>query len=95
VATGGSVVYSDLAMRHLKASGIIIYLELPLPVIEARLTNIESRGVVMGPQQTLANLHDERRPLYLRYADITINCADLTHEQVLGKITEALGQYTK
>ncbi len=93
VATGGSVVYSELAMRHLKATGIVIYLDLPLLVIEKRLTNIASRGVVMGPKQTLANLHDERRPLYLRYADIIIDCANLSHEEILGKITDSLVAY--
>jgi len=90
IATGGSVVYSDLAMNHLKTNGVVLYLELPLAVIEKRLTNIASRGVVMGPQQSLASLYEERNPLYKRYADITINCAALTHEEVLGRITEAL-----
>ena len=90
IATGGSVVYSPAAMAHLSSSGVIVHLELPLCAIERRLSNLDSRGVVMAPGQTLRGLFEERRPLYERYAEITIGCEDLTHEDVVREVMAEL-----
>lgn len=35
----------------------------PLPQLVARLTNLDERGVVMAPGQTLEDLYAERMPL--------------------------------
>jgi shikimate kinase len=90
IATGGSVPYSDVAMAHLKKNGIVIYIDLPLDVIESRLTNIATRGVVMHRSQTLANLYAERKPLYKKHADFTIDTTNLIHEQVVVAIIEKI-----
>ena len=90
IATGGSVVYSLAAMEHLSSSGVIIYLRLPLAALEKRLSDLDVRGVVMAPGQTLRELFEERTPLYRRYAEITIGCEDLTHEEVVREIIAAL-----
>jgi len=90
IATGGSVVYSDLAMKHLKKNGVIIYLDLPLDMIKKRLTDLNIRGVVMSKGKTLDDLYKQRTPLYKKWADITIDCLNLTHEQVVEKIIENL-----
>lgn len=91
IATGGSVVYSDRAMAHLKAAGIVVHLALPLPLLVRRLTDLDSRGVVMGPRQTLRDLYEERRPLYEKYADVTVQCEGRTHEQVVDAVARAVG----
>ncbi len=83
IATGGSVVYSARAMAHLKADGTVVYLYLPTTALEARVTNLGSRGIAMAPGQTFAEVYNERRPLYERYADITIDCMGLSHEDVV------------
>ncbi|MFA5293725.1 MAG: shikimate kinase [Phycisphaerae bacterium] len=90
IATGGSAVYSDVAMNHLKSNGVIVYLDLPLEMIKKRLTDLNIRGVVMSRGQTLDDLHKKRAPLYEKWADITIYCFNLTHEQVIEKIIEKL-----
>ncbi len=90
IATGGSVVYSAAAMAHLKAAGAVVHLYLPAEVLEARVTNLDSRGVVMAPGQTFAEVYRERRPLYERWADITIDCTGLRHEDVVQRIGAAL-----
>ena len=92
IATGGSVVYSPAAMARLQASGIIIHLDLDLPALEKRLTDLSSRGVVMGPGQTLPQLFAEREPLYRKYADLTIDCAGFTHEEIVGMIVRRLNR---
>ena len=90
IATGGSVVYSEKAMRHLKQRGTVVYLQLPLSHLEARITDMDSRGVVIAPWQNLADLYHERLPLYEHFADITIDCAGLSHGHVLQVILQAL-----
>ncbi len=90
IATGGSVVYSNKAMDHLKSSGVIVHLDLGLPELEKRLSDLDARGVVRVPGQSLADLYKEREPLYLRYADFTLNCGGLSHEQVVEKIMAEL-----
>lgn len=90
IATGGSVVYSDSAMAHLKQNALVIYLRLPLEDLEARLTNMDARGVVIAPWQSLADLYHERLPLYEHFADITIDSAGLTHDQTVQAVVRAL-----
>lgn len=70
IATGGSAVYSDKAMRHLKSLGCIIYLEVALESLEARVNNESSRGIARPANQTFADVFAERTPLYHQYADI-------------------------
>ena len=91
IATGGSVVYSEKAMRFLAEHGVIVHLDLPVERIEQRLANLPTRGVVMEKGQTIRSLYNQRQPLYRKYAQITIDCTDKTHEQIVVEIAEMLG----
>ena len=62
VATGGSAIFCEKGMRHLKCNG------------------------VCGRGGGLEEIFKEREPLYNKYADIKINCADKTCEQIVEKI---------
>jgi shikimate kinase len=86
VATGGSVVYGRAAMEHFRRLGRIVWLDLPLDSLRARLTNLDSRGVVMWPGQTIETIHVERTPLYRRWADVTIGCARKSQERIVEEI---------
>ena len=86
ISTGGSAVYSEGAMAHLKSVGTVVYLKLSLSEIDRRLKNIKTRGIAMGPGETLADLYDYRVPLYERYADITIDAEGLTIEETIAEI---------
>ncbi len=90
IATGGSVIYSASAMEHLKALGQIIFLYLSLKEILPRLTDLDTRGLVRRPGQSLADLYAERLPLYCRYADFTIACEGLSREEVAQVICHRL-----
>lgn len=90
IATGGSVIYGEKAMKHLKENGTVIYLKHRYEVIDSRLTNISTRGVAMKDGQSLHDLFDERIPLYEKYADITIEADGLTTEQTVEKIAEII-----
>jgi shikimate kinase len=83
VATGGSAVYSQKAMLHLKSLGPVVYLQIDLVPLKHRLGNLDERGVLRMPGQTIKMLYEERRPLYERYAEITISTAGVTPDQVV------------
>ena len=72
ISTGGSVVYSDAAMQHLRSNGTIIYLDVSLDTLRSRITDYETRGIAKRPEQSFAELFEERAILYRKYADITI-----------------------
>lgn len=92
VATGGSAVYGERAMRHLQEIGTVVYLKLGEKTIEKRLKNIVLRGVVMRRSgETVADLYAERVPLYEKYADITVDCEGKDAEQTVHAIIEAVG----
>ncbi len=91
IATGGSAAYSHAAMTHFKAAGIIVFLDVDLPTLESRINNFDTRGLAKRPDQSFAELFDERFILYTKYADVTVKCADLTQEEVCGKIINELG----
>lgn len=89
IATGGSAVYYEEAMAHLKTLGQVVYLSLPLSEIQNRLNNISTRGITMGPGETLAQLYQKRVPLYQKYADLTLETRGMTPEQVVQAIAAA------
>jgi shikimate kinase len=90
VATGGSAVYSDQAMAHLKSDGLAIFLDVDLATLESRIPDFSTRGLAKRPDQSLSELFKERFGLYARYADITIKCDKLTHEEVCARIIEEI-----
>lgn len=89
VATGGSVVYSEKAMNHLKKDSTVIYLHLDYDTMVDRINNISTRGVVLKNGSTLEDMYKERLPLYNKYADITLKCDGNTVEQTVEAIVNA------
>lgn len=90
IATGGSAVYGEKAMKNLKSNGIAVCLDTPLSELEKRLLNIHTRGVAMKEGTTLSELFEEREPLYRKYADITVDCSGLSAEECVERIVEKL-----
>lgn len=90
IATGGSVVYGEEAMAHLKRIGMVIYLKLSYAQIEDRLGNLHARGVSIKEGQTLHDLYDERCPLYECWADMTVDCDGKRLREVVLDITARL-----
>ena len=86
IATGGSAVYSEAAMKHLKENGFVVYLKLGLGEIERRIRNIKTRGIVMDAGQGLYHIYRERTPLYEKHADMILNCAGRNKEDLINEI---------
>lgn len=89
IATGGSVIYGQEAMAHLKEIGKVIYLELPYGEIERRLGDLKTRGVSIKEGMTLKDLYDERIILYKKYADVAVNLSGKNVEECVSALVEA------
>ena len=90
IATGGSVVYCEDAMKHLKSVGKVVYLKLSFESLTKRLGNLKGRGVLLKEGQTLRDLYEERTPLYEKYADIVIDEEGKDLEASLHAVLEIL-----
>ncbi len=90
IATGGSVIYSEPAMQHLKSLGRVIYLRLGYETMLKRINDLTTRGIVVKNGTTLLDMYNERIPLYEKYADIIIDCDNNTVEQTVEQIIKAL-----
>ena len=94
IATGGSAVYSDEAMKHLAEIGTIVYLKITYDQLVSRLSDLQERGVVLkgGIGMSLRELYDERLPLYEQYAEVTVDVNDLSITAAARKVADALKQ---
>lgn len=92
IATGGSAIYSDEAMKHLSDIGVIVYLEISYDSLKGRLGDLQERGVVLkgGMGMSLRELYDERLPLYEQYAEVTVDVNDLSITAAARKVADAL-----
>jgi shikimate kinase len=86
IATGGSAAYSAAAMGHLKKHGVVVFLHVPFGEIVERVRDFDTRGIARAPDQSFADLFEERYVLYKQYADLTIACEGLDQEQVSQRI---------
>ncbi|MBR4286388.1 MAG: shikimate kinase [Clostridia bacterium] len=86
IATGGSAVYGERAMNKLRENGKIVYLRVSPVELNKRVNNIHTRGIAMKEGTTLAELYEERAPLYEKYADIIIECDGKTPEECVDLI---------
>ena len=92
IATGGSAVYSEKAMEHLRREGTIVYIRLSLDEIIKRVKNITTRGIAMKKGMTLEDIYRERTPLYEKYADIILDGDGTTIEECVEMLVRQLEQ---
>ena len=90
IATGGSVVYSERTMAHLRALGTVVYLEVAYEELAARLSNIKTRGIVFKGSADLHAVYQERLPLYEQYADLRVTCDGQGIERCVEQLLERL-----
>ena len=86
IAPGGSVIYGEQAMAHLKEISTVVYLRLSYQSVRRRLGNLKYRGVALKDVMTLRDLYNERIPLYERYADITVDETGKTPGQTVDEL---------
>lgn len=88
IATGGSVIYSNNSMTHLKKDGVIVYLKLEINELTKRLE--PERRFARKGNQSFTDLYNERLPLYERFSDITVDCSSKDVQQIINEINKKI-----
>lgn len=91
IATGGSVIYRERSMNHLRENGIIVYLETDYSEIAERIT--PDRRLARKESQNLQDMYMERKTLYEKYADININCAARNPCEIADEISRRIAGF--
>lgn len=86
IATGGSAVYSEKAMSHLRAMSLIVFLQVGIEELSRRIHNFDSRGIAKAKDQSFRDLFNERQVLYKKQADILFDCKGLDQDRIAEKI---------
>jgi shikimate kinase len=92
-APGGSIIYHPDLMDYLKDNAVLVYLDDSFRNIEAKLVGGLDRGIVGLRYKTLRQIYEERRPLYFKYADITIDCREKEQDEIVAEILRQYRQY--
>ena len=80
LSTGGSAVYSDDAMEHIKQNSKVIFLDVPFSQILERVPSFLDRGFAKAPTQSIADAFAERQELYKKYSHYSVsNTKDLNY----------------
>ena len=90
VAPGGSIIYHTKLMEYLSNRAIIVYLDDSFENIEKKLKDTPQRGILGLKNKTLEQIYWERKPLYLKYADIMVWCSGKSYEQITDEIRQKL-----
>ncbi|MGN0294642.1 MAG: shikimate kinase [Lachnospiraceae bacterium] len=90
IAPGGSVIYCEEAMEHLKALGPVVYLRVSYEELASRLGDLVDRGVALKEGQGLKELMEERGVQYERYADYIIDEEGLTPGRIAAVLEKKL-----
>ena len=82
IATGGSAVYSPEAMAHLENISTVVFLKVDAFTLKNRIHNFGERGIAKAGDQSFEELFEERRPLYEKYAGITVEAAERNQDEI-------------
>jgi len=93
IATGGSMVYHEDAMKKLKEDAIVVYLNISYKNMTRRIRNFKKRGIVLKDGYTLRDMYEERAELYNKYADIVLDVNKNSIEDTVNQIISSLEKY--
>ncbi len=90
IAPGGSVIYLEKLMNYLKKRSTLVFIDDSFENVKIRLDNAADRGIVGYKSKSLREIYDERRPLYIRRADLIINREGKSASQIVSEIKQAI-----
>ena len=91
LATGGSAIFSKLAMDYISNRSSIIFIDTPYNKIVERVSNFSERGFLKSSDQTIQEAFVERQSLYKNFADYEV-ANDASQEKCLKKILDLIDQ---
>jgi shikimate kinase len=88
IATGGGIVIQPRNLPLLGQLGITIWLKADQTTILERVSRNKNRPLLQtpDPEGTIAELLEERAPLYQSAADLIVNSSGLTHYEVAERV---------
>ena len=75
ISTGGSVIYSEQAITHLKQISSVVFIDTPYELIKKRIGDASDRGFSVPDGFSVKDAFDERMPMYQKYQDFTVDGA--------------------
>lgn len=93
IAVAGGAVLDAANRDSIAAAGTVVWLRAEVDTLARRVGDGEGRPLLSGPEgpeQALARLQAERRPLYEALADVTIDVDDGDPDEVVGLVLAAL-----
>jgi shikimate kinase len=96
VVTGGGVVLRPANVTALKEMGTVVWLDADATTLLARASRRRNRPLLQTADQevAMAELLAVRLPLYAQAADMRVDTAHLTHEEVADVILAELAKRT-
>ena len=91
ISTGGSAVLTERGVNYLAELGKMVYINAPLEIIEARIGDLDRRGVAHEAGQTLRDIYEERTPIYEKYADAMLEVGQTEIAVTSRALAEMLG----
>ena len=73
ISTGGSVIYSEQAITHLKQISSVVFIDIPYELIKKRIGDASDRGFSVPDGFSVKEAFDERMPLYKKHQDFTVD----------------------
>jgi shikimate kinase len=97
VATGGGAVLMPENRANLRASGFVVYLNVPPHLLFERTRHDKNRPLlqVKDPLGRLMELHADRDPLYREVADLIIDSSRLNTQAVIQLLIKEVGERWK
>ena len=89
ISTGGSAIYSSISMHHLMSFSKLIYIDTPLDMIVERIGIGQERGLAMPDGISVPDVYLERKPLYEKFSQFTID-GSKSIEQLVDEVKKIL-----
>ena len=96
VATGGGAILSADNRRLMRAAGTVVYLRSRLESLWERTRQDTSRPLLRtpNPKKTLADLLEQRDPLYREAAHIVVDTGSQSAATLVSRVVTALDQHS-
>jgi shikimate kinase len=93
VSTGGGAFINERTRRHVKRSGLSVWLKADLDVLWERVGKRETRPLLKtdNPKQTLERLMTARYPIYAE-ADLVVWSRDVSKEIMVNEVLVAIAE---
>jgi shikimate kinase len=96
IATGGGAVLAEENRRMMRAHGTVVYLRARLESLWERTRHDSSRPLLAtpDPRATLAQLLEQRDPLYREAAHVTVDTGFQSAATLVARVVKALEEHS-